>query len=112
MKKTLIILALVTLIGCSKDEGYTMKKYHYKVWAGGFNCDAILTHDGISEDMNAKGTIEFDSRRSFEVKFTPNPASRYYRYNLYVERENTWHQEENHDSYINGFHSEKTYIVK
>jgi hypothetical protein len=110
MKKTLIILALVTLCGCSKEEGYTIKKYNYKVNGYGFNCDAYLKVDGKKIDLNKTRDYKFESRYSFEVTFTPKSSN--YVYQLYVERENTWHQEEKHDSYLNGVHGEKTYIVK
>lgn len=110
MKYIYIILAF-TLFGCSKEEGYTLKKYHYKVSGYGFNCDAILTHDGIKVDLNqSTGAIEFDSRNSFEVTFTPTRNN--YDYELYVEREGVWHQHETHSSYLNGYKGVKTYIVK
>lgn len=111
MKKIILILANAFLFGCSKEEGYTLKKYHYKVYAGGFNCNVLVTHDGITEDLSHSGyiPIEFDSRRSFEVKFSPTRST--YSYELYVERENTWHQKEVH-SIGDGYKGEKTYIVK
>ncbi len=112
MKYLLLILS-VALIGCNKEEGYTLKKYHYKVTGYGFRCDAILTHDGKTIDLNqSTGAIEFDSRNSFEVTFTPN-SSNHYDYELYVERNGTWHQHEVHSSFQDGYYSTpKTYIVK
>jgi hypothetical protein len=110
MKKIIIVLLLVTMYGCNKDEGYTLKKYHYKVNGFGFNCDAFLKVDGKKIDLNKFRDYKFDSRNSFEVTFTPLNSNYYYQ--LYVERDNTWHQEEKHDSYLNGVHGEKTYIVK
>lgn len=111
MKKLFTIALAIIFIGCSKEEGYTIKKYHYKVYAGGFNCNVIVKHDGVTEDLTNNGytPIEFDSRKSFEVSFSPTSST--YSYELYVERENTWHQHEVH-SLGDGYKGNKTYIVK
>ena len=108
--KIQLLLIVALLVGCSKEEGYTIKKYSYKVNGYGFNCDAILKVDGITIDLNKTKDYKFESRNSFEVIFTPTKSN--YNYQLYVERNNTMHQQENHDSYLNGVHGQKTYIVK
>lgn len=108
--KIQLLLIVALLVGCSKEQGYSIKKYSYKVSGGGFNCDAVLKVDGKTINLNDISEYKFDSHKSFEVTFTPTRSN--YHYELYVERNNTMHQQEKHDSYLDGVHGTRTYIIK